>query len=209
MARLTLPREAAEARLPFLAYVKGRVVRKLRRGALIEAGNFGFFVSMPERSIEELPPDGEEVTLHTCPVLKGDEIEVYGFTSEADRRAFELLSSLPRIGPSLALSVLSSLTPEELLFAVAEGDESRLAQARGVGLERARRLLFELRRRVEELAPSVGEPKKVEEVVKGLMVLGLSRVEAVAAAREAAREVGEGASLEELIKLALKKVGGE
>ena len=65
MARLAPPREVVEARLPFLAYVKGRLVRKLRGGALVEVGNFGLFVSMPERSMEELPPEGEEVVLHT------------------------------------------------------------------------------------------------------------------------------------------------
>ncbi|HIE08356.1 MAG TPA: Holliday junction branch migration protein RuvA [Armatimonadetes bacterium] len=201
-------REVGEERLPFLSYVKGRLVRKLRGGALVEVGNFGLFISMPERSVEELPPEGEEVFLFTFPVLRGEELEVYGFVSEAERRTFELLSSLPRIGPSLALNVLSALTPEELLAAVAEGDEARLAQARGVGPERARRILFELRRRVEELAPPVGEPKAVEEVVRALMALGLSRREAVGVAREAAREAGEGAPLDDLIKLALRKVGG-
>jgi len=202
-------REAVEAKLPFLAYVKGRLVKRLQGGALVEVGGVGLFLTMPERNLDELPPEGEEVLIHTFPVLRGEEVEVYGFTNEADRRAFSLLSSLPRIGPSLALNVLSALTPEELLSAVVEGDEGRLAQARGVGPERARRLLFELRRRVEELAPPPGEPRGVEEVVRALLALGLSRREAVVAAREAAREAGEGASIEDLLKLALRKVGGE
>jgi Holliday junction DNA helicase RuvA len=143
--------------------------------------------------------------------VREDALTLYGFASERERTAFELCLSVQQVGPKLAMSILSTLTPDELAQAVVAEDQARLQRIPGVGKKTAERLLLELRDKVDKagLASSVRATPAARPaveptvVVSALVNLGYRPAEAARAVDEvtAAHPAG---TVPELIKKALK-----
>lgn len=136
---------------------------------------------------------------------------LFGFGSAGERDWFRLLTGVQGVGGRVALSILSTLDAEELSRAVAGQDKAMIARANGVGPKLAQRIAMELKDKIGSVAlgPAGSLPKAVAgaaaDAVSALANLGFKPAEAGAAVAAAEAELGEGASLDALVRLALKK----
>ena len=198
-----------------IAYVSGTLVDKDPETAIVDVNGIGYRVHVPTSTYQRLPDTDEEVTLHTYHYLREDDEALYGFATKAERTVFETMTGVSRVGPKLALSALSSMSPTELRDHVMEEDMSRLTEISGVGKMTADRLIVELRDPLAELevfddsAPiSGGSDARAEaraDALKALTELGLSKADAERAIRAVLREDAAIQSADELTQRALKE----
>jgi len=198
-----------------IAYVSGTLVDKDPETAIVDVNGIGYRVHVPTSTYQRLPDPDEEVTLHTYHYLREDDEALYGFATKAERTVFETMTGVSRVGPKLALSALSSMSPTELRDHVMEEDKSRLTEISGVGKKTADRLIVELRDPLAELdvfddsAPiSGGSDARAEaraDALKALTELGLSKADAERAIRAVLREDAAIQSADELTQRALKE----
>ena len=189
-----------------LTHLRGRLVSKKPGSAVIEAGGLGYELAMSLNSYLGLPEPSAEVFLFTRLFIREESWDLFGFVNPLERDAFTALTSVSRVGPKLALTVLSALSPEELARALMSRDLARLSAIKGLGVKTAERLLVELKDQAPKLAAlcglSAAGPAEADEVVSGLMNLGYTEAEARKAAQAARREAGSD-DLAEILKLAL------
>jgi len=196
-------------------YVSGTLVDKNPESALVDVNGIGYRVHVPTSTYQKLPDTDEEVTLHTYHYLREDDESLYGFATKAERRIFETMTGVSRVGPKLALSALSAMTPTELRDHVMEEDKSRLTQISGVGKKTADRLIVELRDPLADLdvfddsSPlSGGSDARAEaraDALEALTELGMSKANAERAIRRVLRENAGIQSADELTQRALKE----
>lgn len=196
-------------------YVSGTLVDKEPESALVDVNGIGYRVHVPTSTYERLPDTDDEVTLHTYHYLREDSEALYGFATKAERTVFETMTGVSRVGPKLALSALSAMSPGELRDHVLEGDKSRLTQISGVGKKTADRLIVELRDPLADLdvfddsAPlSGGSDARAEaraDALEALTELGLTKADAERAIRTVLREDAAIQSADELVRRALKE----
>ena len=169
--------------------LRGRLADKAIDEVLVDVAGVGYRVSIPLSTYEALPAEGEEATLFTHLHVREDDLALYGFATDRERRLFETLISVSGIGPRLALHVLSRLSPERFATAIRRGDLATLTGISGVGRKTAERMLVELRDKIldiaeaEETGPAAALGASGEDAVKALIALGIRR----AAAEEAVR----------------------
>jgi Holliday junction DNA helicase RuvA len=180
------------------------------RVELLTSGGVAYTLHIPLSALEQLPRVGEPVTLHTALVIRDDAWELYGFTAPADRALFQLLRTASGVGPALALSLLSSLTPLRLVQAITARDVPTLQRVPRVGKKTAERLCVELVDKLKGWAPA-GEPVAggavAGDAVRALVALGYGESDA-ARAVAAAAESASGAGAAEVIKRALATLQG-
>ncbi len=186
-------------------YLKGKLVATSPTFVIVEVGGLGYRVNFPLSTYQALPPEGSTVTLYTHLHLRDDGISLYGFLKEEEKDFFLLLTSLSKIGPKLALRMLSSLSLPEFKKAVKAGDLNTLVRIPGIGRKTAQRMVLELKDKIEAEEPQ-GSGKEVltKDAVAALTSLGYTRSEADNAVRTALSSVREEIDLPELIKEALR-----
>jgi holliday junction DNA helicase RuvA len=195
-----------------ISQVRGTLVeRGMDRVELLTAGGVAYLVHIPLTTVELLPRVGEPVTLHTALVVRDDAWELYGFSSPDDRALFQLLRSASGVGPALALSLLSALSPSRLVAAIRGRDIPTLQRVPRVGKKTAERLCVELGDKLGAWSTIAGgaDPGGAVSVdaVRALVALGYGDADAeraVASAMDAER----GAGPAELIKRALATLQG-
>jgi Holliday junction DNA helicase RuvA len=171
---------------------------------LVEAGGVGYEIEVPMSTFYNLPASGERVTLLTHLLVREDAHLLYGFASDAERRAFRQLLKISGVGARTALAVLSGMSVGELVETVAAQESGRLVKIPGIGRKTAERLLLELKGKlgVEMVGGlAVNRPRPAaSDVMNALLGLGYSDKEAAAAVRQ----MPEGLSLSDGIRHALK-----
>ena len=140
--------------------LSGRLSHKGLDHVMIDVGGVGYEVLVPLSTFTELPDLGKTVRLEIHTHATDGAISLFGFSSTAERVAFQLLLRANRVGPKLAQTILSGLSPAELRDAIREADVAVLRAVPGVGTKVAERILLELRDRVEELEGVVGPHEK-------------------------------------------------
>lgn len=193
-----------------IAQVTGILVSKSPTAVVIDCAGVGYEVAMPGSSIAELPPVGERVTVLTHLNVREDEMSLFGFRNSADKGLFRLLITVSGVGPKVALGLLSAMSPEQLADAVAREDVAMICQAPGIGKKLAQRLIVELKDKLEvpELAGAVSGAGRAAgpaavEARDALIGMGFTSAEAAAAVTGAP----EGASVEQTITFALRRIG--
>ena len=190
--------------------LRGTLAEKTPSGLVLDCGGVGYGVTVPLSTFDRLPAVGEEATLHIFHVVREDDALLFGFATAQERRFFQALLGISGIGPKLALAVLSGLTARELAAAIAEGDVRRLSSISGVGKKTAERIVMELRDKVdpiEAMAAKGGADEAapaLRDAILSHVALG-NRAEDARAMAQAAFEKQPGASVQELIRLALRK----
>jgi Holliday junction DNA helicase RuvA len=176
--------------------------------AIIRVGGFGIRIFAPSSTLNRLTEPGMEVSLYTHFHMREDGIALYGFTTEEDRNAFELLIGVSGVGPKVALALLSIMDAAALYKALADEDQQRLALAPGVGKRLAARLILELKGKLPTLA-TVGSTatttpsaRMQAEVMEALIGLGFSNAEAQAALAKIPQD--QAMTLEQQITYALR-----
>ena len=194
-----------------IARLRGRLESFGADHAVIDVGGVGYLVAASTRTLAALGAIGDEVVLHTEMLVAEDSIRLVGFTTAEERDWFRLLTSVQGVGARVALGILSALTGDELHRAVASGDKAMVARAQGVGPKLAQRIVNELKDKAGGIALGAGGTATppmagtAAEATSALVNLGFRPSEASAAVAGAEAELGPGASLDALVRLALRK----
>ncbi|MEH3102145.1 Holliday junction branch migration protein RuvA [Sphingomonas adhaesiva] len=194
-----------------IAHLKGRLEATGIDHAVIDVGGVGYLVGASARTLAAIGPVGEAATLFTEMLVGEDFIRLVGFAHASERDWFRLLTGVQGVGARVALAILSALEPADLSRAVMAQDKATVARANGVGPKLAERIVRELKDKVGGVALGPAAAAQVVPVgagadaVSALLNLGFRPAEAASAVASAEEEVGAGASLDALVRLALKK----
>jgi Holliday junction DNA helicase RuvA len=195
-----------------IAHLKGRLEATGIDHVVIDVNGVGYLAGASARTITALGALGEFVTLHTEMLVSEDSIRLMGFATASERDWFRLLTSVQGVGAKVALAILSILSPDEVQTAVARADAAMIARANGVGPKLAQRIVNELKDKAGGVALGAGGAPGVaaaggaaQDAVSAMLNLGFKPAEASAAVNAAADELGTGATLDALVRLALRK----
>ncbi len=159
---------------------------------VVECGGVGFKCFTSVATAANAGRIGDQIRLYTYLSLKEDALDLYGFKTENELRAFKLLISVSGVGPKAAVSILSEMSADKLALAVAAGDTKAITRANGVGKKIAERIVLELKDKMAGVtlsssessvsaAASVAEDSPAGEAVAALVALGFSKSDAAAA----------------------------
>ncbi|MBO9713101.1 Holliday junction branch migration protein RuvA [Sphingomonas sp.] len=194
-----------------IAHLNGRLAATGMDHAVIDVAGVGYLVGASARTLSALGAVGDLVTVHTEMLVAEDSIRLMGFASAAERDWFRLLTGVQGVGAKVALAILSVLAPDEVQTAVARSDSAMIARANGVGPKLAQRIVNELKDKAGGIALGTGGAAAAPaggataDAVSALMNLGFKPAEANSAVTAANDELGAGATLDALVRLALRK----
>lgn len=190
--------------------LRGTLVHLEMNLAVVECAGVGYGVRTSAVSMSRLPELGSEVTMYTYLHVTENGLDLFGFCDTGELNCFKQLISVTRVGPKAALSVLSTVTPEQFALCVASGDAKTIAKAPGLGLKTAQRILLELKDKItkEQLSEGIGGKDSLlpagssnaSEAINALVVLGYSQSDAASAIAKLAPDT----PVEEMIKHGLK-----
>ncbi|WHH60192.1 Holliday junction branch migration protein RuvA [Petroclostridium sp. X23] len=194
------------------AYLKGMLEHIKEHIMVIDVNGVGYKVHTSLSTVEKLPALHQNVKVYIYLHVKEDAMDLFGFIDEEELSVFELLIGVSGVGPKAALAILSTISPAKFALAVASSDAKTIIKAPGVGNKLAQRIILELKDKIksEDLAASyqeeqgfIQENDHPSEAVHALAALGYSYPEANRAVQAVKND---GVELEEIIKLALKKL---
>jgi len=195
------------------AYIKGRLSYKHNDYLIVESNGIGYRVFTSLATVESIGSVDDEVKLYTHLYVREDNISLYGFGTEEELGMFELLIGVSGVGPKVAISALSAMSPSRFSLAVITDDIKALTKAQGIGKKIAQRIILELKDKIskEQLTAKDNlelekenidkESSRVSEAISALMILGYTSVEASKAVMSVYSEDME---LEVIVKNALK-----
>ena len=182
---------------------------------VVEACGVGYQCAASTHTLSSLPGRGQEVTLLTHLWIKEDGMELFGFSTEQERRCFRMLIGVSGVGPRVALAILSDSAPDRLMLSIAAGDAKALTRAQGVGAKLAQRIILELRDKVSDedismpFSDEIGTISTVaetthntakSEAISALVALGYGQTDAAAVIAP----MEDSLAVDELIRRALK-----
>ena len=203
-------------------YISGKLALATPSIAVIDAGGIGYKLTISENTYNSLPArhtnPNPDVKLFTYMAVREDDVELFGFNSEAELNSFKMLLGVSGIGPKAAISILSLLTPEKFAIAVCTEDRKTIAKANGIGPKTAARVILELKDKLlkeTDLSASADDSmpvatvqmpqssSKMRDAQDALLVLGYSKADV-----QKALSTIDTQSLEvsEIIKKALTKL---
>ena len=196
-----------------IAHLTGQLIHKTPASAVVDVQGVGYEVFIPLTAFYDLPECGTAVSLYIHTHLREDSLKLFGFVKVADKQMFELLIRISKVGPKLALAILSGMTAQDLTQAVFSNDISTLNTIPGVGRKTAERLALELKDKLSELnlepaaADSGATPSGGlrDDVVSALVNLGYKKAQAEQALKKVWRDEPK-PSLEELIRESLNRL---
>jgi Holliday junction DNA helicase RuvA len=182
-----------------IAIISGTVVsRSVTHVEVLTAGGVGYDIAIPLALFEQLPADGEPITVHTHLAVREDVWELYGFSSRYERAVFRRLLSAKGVGPALALGIISAIGAERVVHALRQKDIGTLVRVPRVGRKKAEQIVLDLADKMDDLAigaqgtvptgsasttRSGGAP--VTDAVRALVALGYPEADAHDAVRSA------------------------
>ena len=196
-----------------IAHLIGKLIYKSPDHSIVDVNGIGYKIFTPLSTYYVLPKTGESVTLHIHTRVREDELKLFGFLTEEEQTIFEKLITINKVGPKLALGILSGMSPENLLTAIISNDAARLSAIPGVGKKTAERLTLEMKDKLSDLTFEM-EHKQDTEVPEGpyedalsaLVNLGYKKPQAEKSLKSAYNKVGKDSSLEDLIKESLNNL---
>ncbi|MDC9701114.1 MAG: Holliday junction branch migration protein RuvA [Alphaproteobacteria bacterium] len=196
--------------------LKGLIDEKGDGFIVLDVGGVGYHISCSARTLSNLPPQGNFVTIFTELLVGEMSLRLVGFISGTEREWFRLLNGVQGVGTRVALSILSVFSTSDLSRTVASGDKAFLARAQGVGPKVAQRIVSELKDKASALSVSLSGPVEcpdavsppVEDVVtdaaSALINLGYGQGEVLSALSRARENIDETPDVGTLIRLCLK-----
>ena len=196
-------------------YIKGNLALKGTNYMVVDVSGVGYMIYTPLSDIEKAPPTGSEITMYTYLNVREDAMELYGFTTEEEKKMFLMLTSVSGVGPKAGLAILSVATPKQIAVAVLTGDAKTFTKAAGVGPKAANRILLELKDKIDDTelgidgdegivldTPSEPIMDSRAEAMSALVVLGYSAGDA----KNVLMKLDASMSTEDLIKKALAQL---
>jgi Holliday junction DNA helicase RuvA len=192
-----------------ITHIRGKLVEKNPTSAIIECNGIGYYLNISLNTYSKIP-DSESVKLYTYLSIKEDSHTLFGFSDKVEREIFKLLISVSGVGPSIARTMLSSMSPEQIQHAIASEDVATIQSVKGIGTKTAHRVIIDLRDKIvktyqltEDSLQSDNTIK--EEALSALEVLGFSRKQVEKLILKIIQEAPE-TTLENIIKQALKNL---
>lgn len=199
-----------------IAFLCGLVIQVETGSCVIDVNGVGYLVAASTRTLAALPNPPEKARVLIETVVREDAILLYGFMKSAEREWFRLLTSVQGVGAKVALGILSTLSPGELVAAISTADKASLTRAPGVGGRLADRILTELRDKAGKMPgggggvmiPAAATPGGGIEAdaLMALAGLGFRRSEAVPVVRRLLDERGGDATLDTVLRDSLKEL---
>jgi len=192
-------------------FFEGTVASRTAETVVLDVSGVGYELLASRKTLDACPGTGGRVKLLAQLVVREDAMLLYGFGTAEEREMFRKLITVTRVGPKLALAILSVLAPTELAIAVMLSDIASLSRVPGIGKKAAERIILELREKVETNmgaavpAPDGSAGNAAAEAIGALVSLGYSAGEAAQAVNRANAE--NGAGVEALVMAALKTLG--
>lgn len=196
------------------AFLRGTVAIKTLDHIALDVGGAGYEIAVPETVYRKLAVH-QEVTLLTYCHIREDAFQIFGFLKEEEKTLFTTLLSINKVGPKVALNVLSGLSVQAFGQAVLENDVKAFTKISGVGQAMAQRIVLEMKTKLKQnpdLNAIIGEPEKSEAAPEGddayeaLISLGCTPAEAKKATAAARKQLGEGATDEDVVRAALRSL---
>lgn len=192
-----------------ITHIKGRLVEKNPTYVVVDCNGLGYYIHISLNTFSKLPED-EAVFIYTHLAIKEDSHALYGFADKIEREIFRLLISVSGVGTSIARTMLSSMTSEEIQHAIASGDAPKIQSVKGIGAKTAQKVVIDLKDKIiktygiDEVSAVQNNTNK-EEALSALEVLGFARKQSEKVIERILKQ-DAGLSVEELIKQALKNL---
>lgn len=199
------------------AYIKGELAEKNIDHIVVEAGGIGYLIYVPAQSIDYLPDEGDQIKVYTYLYIREDAMVLYGFLTKDDLEIFKMLITVSGIGPKGGLGILSTLSADDLRFAILSGDSKTISKAPGIGAKTAQRVIIDLK---DKMSLEEAFEKKLEnnadgvqktlnssiknDAVLALSALGYSSAESLKAVSNV--DITDDMDVEDVLKLALKNM---
>ena len=196
-----------------IAQVKGILLEKSPTRVVLDVNGIGYEIYIPVSTFEKLPELGKPTQLLTHLHVREDILNLYGFWNDKDRKLFQLLISVSGVGPRVAIAVLSGVSADQFVKAVANENLSILTKVPGIGKKTAQRLIMELKDKltkgvgISQIPTSTDKINVIDEAVSAMVSLGYRQFEAQKIVEKVVRSEGELLSVEILIKKALQTAG--
>jgi len=192
-----------------IAHIQGKLIEKNPTNVVIDCNGVGYHLNISLHTYSQIP-DQENLRLFTHLQIKEDSHTLYGFSTLSEREIFRLLISVSGIGTNIARTMLSSLTPKQVIEGIAIEDVALIQSVKGIGLKTAQRVIIELKDKVlkvydiDEGSISINNTSK-EEALSALEVLGYSKKQSNRVVDKIIT-INQDANVETIIKEALKKL---
>ena len=200
-----------------IAKLKGLIDETGADWAVIDVAGVGYLVHCSSKTLSALGLPGDPCTVFTDLQVSENDMRLLGFAEAGERDWFRLLTTVQGVGSKVALAILSALSPAELQSACSHGDAAQVARAQGVGPKLAGRIVNELKDKAGALPGGTGTGtapiaapagSASADAVSALQNLGFKPAVAASAVAHAQAELGEGAGLNDLVRVALKRAAG-
>lgn len=194
-----------------IAHLNGRLVEKYPTHAVIECGGVGYHVNISLNTFSKLG-DRESVKVLTHLVVREDAQILYGFYNTEERTIFRHLISVSGVGAATAMTVLSSMNPDEVQVAIASNDVDAFKRVKGIGAKSAQRIIVDLKDKLEKegliISDNFAAPNNTTkiEALSALSTLGFDKKVAGKVLDKYMQQQGEDVSVEDLVKHALKNM---
>ena len=201
-----------------ISYIKGRLVETAENIIVVECNGIGYQMLVPLSVIDSMPPCGNDVKIYTHMHVREDLLQLFGFLTRDDLEVFKLLISVSGVGPKAALSILGTITADELRYAVMADDAKTIAKTPGIGAKTAGKLVIELKDKLKyrdindvmdvsgqnsvNVSSKAADKSIISDAVEALVALGYSATDAMKAVRSV--DAADYTSVEQLLKLSLK-----
>jgi Holliday junction DNA helicase RuvA len=192
-----------------ITQVRGRLVEKNPTEVVVDCNGVGYLLHISLNTFSSLPAD-ENVVLYTHLSIREDAHTLFGFINKTEREIFKLLISVSGVGPSIARTMLSSMTSEEIQNAIASENVALIQSVKGIGVKTAQRVIVDLKDKIlktfniDEVSVRTSNTNK-DEALSALEVLGFQRKQSDKIIMAVLKENPD-ASVEKIIKLALKNL---
>ena len=199
-----------------ISYIKGILEHKDVDYIIVDVNGIGYKIFTSLSTIQSLKEVGSEVKIYTYLQVREDNISLYGFASIEELKMLELLLKVSGVGPKVALSIISNISPSKFSLAIITDDEKTLAKVPGIGKKTAQRIILELKDKIKKEQKDISsysedsdnvdidkKDTKASEAIAALMVLGYTALEA---SRAVSAVYSDELDLEDIIKNSLKKL---
>lgn len=192
-----------------ITHIRGKLVEKNPTFVIIECNGIGYFLHISLHTYSKIS-DSEAIRLYTYLSVKEDSHTLFGFADKIEREIFKLLISVSGVGNSIARTMLSSMSPEQIQHAIVSEDVATIQSVKGIGAKTAQRLIIDLRDKIVKTYQITEDsilPNNTikEEALSALEVLGFSRKQVEKLVQKIVQEAPD-TTLENIIKQALKNL---
>lgn len=195
--------------------LRGKLILTQANMAVVECGGVGYRCQTSLSTLRKLPKTGEEALVYTYLHIREGAVDLYAFADMEELNCFKMLIGVSKVGPKLALSILSDLSPERFALCVASGDAKTITRSQGVGGKLAERIVLELKDKIKGMEVSKGfssddipmpeDSTSIGEAISALVVLGYSQSEAAMALSK----LDSALPVDKLITMALRSLAGQ